>query len=100
VTADQTPGLPKALAEVVNGAVGEYEVTESAEARCAKDADKLECLLQAVEYQDQGNTHTQAWIDISLASLKTVSAKRLAEEALTRDPLEWMHQARTQKPPL
>ncbi|WP_304451766.1 HD family hydrolase [Nocardiopsis sp. YSL2] len=100
VTANQVEGLPEVVAAMVNDAVGEYEATESIEARCAKDADKLECLVQAVEYQKQGNSHTQAWIDTSLASLRTASAKRLAEEALTRDPLAWVHQARTQKPPL
>lgn len=100
VTADQTAGLPEVLAQVIGHAVGEYEAKESPEARCARDADKLECLIQAVEYREQGNAHTQAWIETSLASLKTVSAKRLAEEALTRGPLEWMHRARDQKPSL
>ncbi|MDT0330962.1 HD domain-containing protein [Nocardiopsis lambiniae] len=94
VTADQTAGLPEPLAEVIGSVVGEYEAKESLEARCARDADKFECLLQAVEYREQGNTHTQAWIDTSLAALKTASAKRLAEEALARGPLEWMHEAR------
>lgn len=96
VTAEQTIGLPGPLAEVIGSAVGEYEGEESLESRCARDADKLECLLQAVEYREQGNAHTQAWIDTSLAALKTASAKRLAEEALARGPLEWMHEARDQ----
>ncbi len=100
VTGDQVAGLPGPLADVVGGAVAEYEARESAEAACARDADKLECLLQAVEYREQGNQHTQAWIDTSLAALKTASAKRLAEEALRRGPLEWMHRARAEKPEL
>jgi putative hydrolase of HD superfamily len=33
------------------------------EAACARDAEKLECLLQAVEHREQGNQPTQAWID-------------------------------------
>jgi putative hydrolase of HD superfamily len=94
VTADQTTGLPDRSAGLISTAVTEYEAKESAEARCAGDADKLECLLQAVEYREQGNTHMQPWIDSSLAALKTASAKRLAEEALTRGSLEWMHEAR------
>ncbi|WP_017539704.1 HD domain-containing protein [Nocardiopsis halophila] len=99
VTADQTAGLPSALAEVIGAAVGEYEAKESAEAVCAKDADKLECLIQAVEYQEQG-TDTQAWIETSTASLKTATAKRLAEAALEASSLRWMHQARQAKPEL
>ncbi|MGN5379471.1 HD domain-containing protein [Streptomyces lasalocidi] len=100
VTSDQTAALPGPLADVVGGAVAEYEARQSAEATCARDADKLECLLQAVEYREQGNQHTQAWIDTSLASLKTASAKRLAEEALRRGPLERMHRTREEKPEL
>lgn len=99
VTADQVAGMPEGLARLIGGAESEYEAKESAEARCAKDADKLECLLQAVEYQEQG-TDTQAWIDSSLAALKTDSAQRLAKVALERKPLAWMHEARDSKPAL
>ncbi|WP_017623714.1 HD domain-containing protein [Nocardiopsis chromatogenes] len=99
VTADQTSGMPAELAEMIGAAVGEYEAKESAEAVCAKDADKLECLIQAVEYQEQG-TDTRAWIETSMASLKTAAAKRLAEAALEASSLRWMHQARESKPEL
>ncbi|MEU3015872.1 HD domain-containing protein [Nocardiopsis sp. NPDC007018] len=98
VTADQTAGMSQGLARLIVGAETEYEARESAEARCAKDADKLECLLQALEYREQG-TDTQAWIDTSLASLRTDSAQRLAKLALDRSPLAWMHEARDSKPP-
>jgi putative hydrolase of HD superfamily len=98
VTADQTAGMPEGLARLIGGAEAEYEAKESAEARCAKDADKLECLLQAVEYREQG-TDTQAWIDTSFAALKTDGAQRLAKLALDRSPLAWMHEARDSKPP-
>ncbi|MGI5120346.1 HD domain-containing protein [Marinactinospora thermotolerans] len=100
VTGDQVAGLPGELAGVIADAVAEYEGRESVEAVCARDADKLECLLQAVEYREQGNGHTRAWIDTSLASLTTESAKRLADLALARGPLDWMHRARKGRPPL
>lgn len=98
VTADQTSGMPPVLADLIGSAVAEYEEKASLEARCAKDADKLECLLQAIEYREQG-TDTQAWIDSSLAALATTSAKQLADEALQTQSLRWMHNARTTKPP-
>jgi len=82
---------------MITSAVAEYEAKESAEAVCAKDADKLECLLQAVEYREQ-STDTRAWIDTSLASLKTASAKRIAQTALETPSLRWMLQARDSKP--
>ncbi|MFB9904245.1 HD domain-containing protein [Allokutzneria oryzae] len=67
VTALQAERLPRASAEMVQGAVAEYESQDSLEARCAKDADKLECLLQALEYRAAGYTTVQGWIDSSRA---------------------------------
>ncbi|MBC6459697.1 HD domain-containing protein [Actinomadura sp. HBU206391] len=90
VTADQTRGLPEAVAKVVRGAVDEYEERESTEALCARDADKLECLIQALEYRAQGHQNVQPWIDSSLAALQTSSAKALADEALQEGCLEWL----------
>lgn len=90
VTADQTRGLPGEVAEMVGGAVAEYEEKASLEAVCARDADKLECLIQAVEYREQGNQNVQPWIDSSLAALTTATAKQLAEEALRTGTLQWI----------
>ncbi|MFF5108370.1 HD family hydrolase [Streptosporangium sp. NPDC000509] len=90
VTADQVRGVPGPVAEMVSGAVGEYEEKASLEAVCARDADKLECLIQAIEYREQGHQNVQPWIDSSLAALKTASAKRLADEALRTGSLEWV----------
>ncbi|WP_431904862.1 HD domain-containing protein [Nonomuraea sp. bgisy101] len=90
VTADQTRGTPEPVADMMSGAVEEYEEKTSLEAVCARDADKLECLIQAVEYREQGHQNVQPWIDSSLAALKTKSAKRIADEVLTTGSLEWM----------
>jgi putative hydrolase of HD superfamily len=93
VTADQVRGVPEPVAEMVGGAVGEYEEKTSLEAVCARDADKLECLIQAVEYREQGHQNVQPWIDSSLAALQTASAKLLADEVLSTGSLEWMMRA-------
>jgi putative hydrolase of HD superfamily len=93
VTVEQTRGLPEPVADLVGGAVGEYEEHTSLEARCARDADKLECLLQAMEYREHGYRNTQRWIDSSVAQLQTVSGKRLAEEALRTGTLDWLGDA-------
>jgi putative hydrolases of HD superfamily len=90
VTADQVRGIPEPVAEMVGSAVGEYEEKTSLEAVCARDADKLECLIQAVEYREQGHQNVQPWIDSSLTALQTASAKRLADEVLSTGSLEWM----------
>ncbi|MCK2217450.1 HD domain-containing protein [Actinomadura sp. ATCC 31491] len=90
VTADQTRGVSGPVADMVRDAVAEYEEKASIEAVCARDADKLECLLQAVEYREQGNHNTQGWIDSSLAAITTPTGKRLAEEALSTGTLDWV----------
>ncbi|MEU1889009.1 HD domain-containing protein [Micromonospora rifamycinica] len=90
VTADQVAACPSAVADLVNAAVAEYEAGETPEAIVARDADKLECLVQAVEYRHQGIDNVQRWIDSSRAALKTTSAHRLAEAALSGEPLGWL----------
>jgi putative hydrolase of HD superfamily len=90
VTAEQTRGLPLPVAEMISGGVAEYEDKTSLEARCARDADKLECLVQAIEYREQGNQNIQPWIDSSLAALQTASGKKLAEELLRNRSLDWL----------
>jgi putative hydrolases of HD superfamily len=94
VTSDQVQALPTAIAGMIRHAVAEYETGQTPEARCARDADKLECLLQAREYQDQGHQNLQSWIDTSIASLLTASAKQIADEALTQGSLDWLQRAR------
>lgn len=90
VTADQTCGMPEALAKSIRDVVGEYEAKQTPEAVCARDADKLECLLQGIEYKAQGYEHAQRWIDNSRRRLTTESAKQLADELIGRGSLGWL----------
>lgn len=99
VTADQVAGMPEALARVVQATVAEYEAKETPEAICARDADKLECLLQGIEYREQGYASAQRWIDNSRGRLTTETAKRLADELLSMGPLDWLRAAMGEKPP-
>jgi putative hydrolase of HD superfamily len=97
-TRDQVAPLPPSVAGMISTAVAEYEAAETQEARCARDADKLECLLQAREYQEQGHTNVQPWIDSSLAALTTASAKQLAHEAMAQNSLDWLERAKRPRP--
>ncbi|MBT2439020.1 HD domain-containing protein [Streptomyces sp. ISL-36] len=90
VTADQTRGMPEVLSTTVRELVAEYEAKESPEALCARDADKLECMLQGIEYKAQGYENAQRWIDNSRARLTTETGKRLAEELLAHGSLDWL----------
>jgi putative hydrolase of HD superfamily len=89
ITADQVAGLPDAAAKTVREAVAEYEAAATPEARCARDADKLECLVQAVEYRASGYAGVQGWITSSRAAIRTVTAGRIADAALRVSPLAW-----------
>ncbi len=96
ITADQLAAAPEPVRATLQAAVDEYEAGETIEAIVARDADKLECLVQAVEYRASGYQQVQPWIDSSLAALKTESARRLAEQALTGDTLMWQQTFRTE----
>lgn len=90
ITADQVSGCPPTVAETVMSAVAEYDTGETLESAVARDADKLECLIQAIEYRHQGTDTVQPWIDNSRAALRTAAAHRLTEAALAGDPLSWL----------
>src|SRR2546430_10649655 len=89
VSRDQTAGMPDVLSAIVQGLVQEYEADDSIEAQLAHDADKIETLLQAREYQAQGQFNTEAWQNSSIASLKTDAGKTLAHAAAGTDPEHW-----------
>lgn len=89
ITSDQTEHLPERIREVVRSAVDEYETRTTLEALCAKDADKLEMLLQAVEYRDIGVSRVDGWIESARESFLTATARRIATAALTVSPLSW-----------
>jgi putative hydrolases of HD superfamily len=99
VTQDQTAGLPEGPRELLRGLVAEYEGRTSREAELARDADKLECLLQAREYAAQGYTDVPAWIETSVAALRTDSAKELAGLAQDLPPSTWWREAAARRPP-
>jgi putative hydrolases of HD superfamily len=89
VTVDQVADFPAEIAQAVRDLVDEYEARESLEARLAKDADKLECLIQAREYQAQGHEDVPPWIETSAAALRSESARRLAAVCQQVPPRQW-----------
>jgi putative hydrolase of HD superfamily len=89
ITKDQVAGLPEASARTVTEAVAEYEAHITPEAQCARDADRIECLMQAIEYQDAGYQRVQGWIDSSMSKVQTPTGLQLAQAALATSPLAW-----------
>lgn len=88
VTVHQTTGMPADVAKVVQALTAEYEATETAESRLAHDADKIETLLQAIEYGTQGYD-TSDWRENSIAALRTDAGRNLAQAIGAANPQWW-----------
>jgi 5'-deoxynucleotidase YfbR-like HD superfamily hydrolase len=90
IAADQITGLPEAMAAGMLAIIAQAEGHGgSLEAQCAHDADKLECLLQAREYQRQGHEDVGTWAVNMAAAVRTPTGRALAEAAMKVDPAEW-----------
>jgi 5'-deoxynucleotidase YfbR-like HD superfamily hydrolase/DNA-binding transcriptional regulator YhcF (GntR family) len=88
VSAHQTSAMPDGVAKVFQDVVAEYEAGQTLESRVARDADKIETLLQAAEYRAQGH-NTDPWRETSAAALRTDSARQLAQAIGSADPQGW-----------
>ncbi|WP_067904501.1 HD domain-containing protein [Nocardia vaccinii] len=95
IAADQTAELPDELAEQIRAAVAEHEGAKTAgatlEARCSRDADKLELLLQAREYAHagQGVGSMPRYIESMVPLITTTTGKALRDAALRVSPAAW-----------
>ena len=89
VAAEQREHLPEKSAVLLKDIFHAYQHHDSPESRLAHDADLLECLVQAREYQSQGFMDVQDWIDSALAGLKSESAKQIARDCLAHNPADW-----------
>jgi putative hydrolase of HD superfamily len=89
VIKDQSKRLPAHISEEMISILSEFEEAISLEARIARDADLLECLVQAREYQSLGYKEAADWIVNAKGALVTDSAKQIAAECLETEPREW-----------
>jgi len=67
----------------------EYDDQDSAESLLARDADILECLIQAKEYHDDGHAGAKLFFAKAPTYLKTNSARALWKQIKTWDSNEW-----------
>jgi putative hydrolases of HD superfamily len=86
---EQVERLPNTIAENIMAFFEDYEGRLSLEGKLARDADLLECIFQAREYQVQGYIDVQDWITNCYAGLQTDVARHLAETCLQVEPKEW-----------
>lgn len=88
ITAHQVGGMPHEVAKAMQELTAEYEANETPEAKLAHDADKIETLLQAIEYQAQGHD-TATWRENSIAALRTNAGRQLAQAIGAADSRWW-----------
>jgi len=86
---EQSKRLPDEVANQVVSLFEEFEKEVSSEAKVVRDADLLECIVQAREYQALGYQDVADWILNARAALKTESAKKIAAECVKTEPKEW-----------
>ena len=89
VFADQVKDTPPSFKKELSGFRQEYDDQGTKESIVARDADILECLLQAKEYYDRGNTVAKKFFQRAPKHLKTASAKKLWTQLKTWDSSEW-----------
>jgi putative hydrolase of HD superfamily len=85
---DQIENLPEDIRGELSGVRNEFKLQESRESIVARDADILECLIQAKEYNEQGNTGAALFFK-NAAKLKTESARKLWALLERTDVNEW-----------
>lgn len=88
ISAHQTSAMPDVMFQTFQDLVVEYEAGQTLESHVARDADKIETLLQAAEYAAQGHD-TGPWRDTSITALRTEAAKQLAQAIISADPHGW-----------
>lgn len=85
VLSDQLAGIPKDVADEITRL---YSL-KGKELDVLKDADYLECALQAKEYVESGYQDAQEWLDNIAKLLVTDSAKQLFSQILLSRSSDW-----------
>lgn len=80
--------LPQEIASAIKE-FSEYDNANTKEYEILKDADFLECMVQALEYKAQGHADAQNWFDNAYSCLRTESGKKLAEQMKDSSPTDW-----------
>ncbi len=86
---DQVATLPPKVRDALTDIRGDYDTQLTHEALIARDADILECLVQAREYEDSGHPVAEKFLQRAPGFLKTRTAKQLWKGLRRWDPAAW-----------
>jgi len=96
-TEDQLKPLKDPIGKEISEVLGELTNQESRESVVAKDADILECAMQAREYQVQGYEAAVDWLDRADSKLKCESSRKFLALLKVSDPGEWWKKLKISK---
>jgi len=86
---EQISRLPRAIKQELSSMHIEYRKQDTKPAIIARDADILECLIQAKEYEEYGFKEAPKFMKKAPRFLKTISARKLWALAKKTDLNEW-----------
>jgi len=86
---DQVRPLSSKVKAALEDMRGDYDAQQSPEAIVARDADILECLVQAKEYLDNGYPVARKFLRRAPGFLKTKTAQKLWKALQTWDSTVW-----------
>ena len=86
---DQAAPLPPKVRDALVDIRGDYDTQKTHEALIARDADILECLVQAKEYVDNGHPVAKKFLQRAPGFLRTRTAKALWKDLQTWDSTLW-----------
>jgi len=89
---DQMQDLAQSVSREMHAFRREYEEQKTKASIVARDADILECLIQAKEYYDSGYTKAKKFFDKAPKFLKTAAAKELWDGIKAWDSSQWWEQ--------
>ncbi len=89
VVKDQAAMLPQEIGNDFASIFNEMDEMKTKEAIVAKDADRLELLVQAKEYVDLGYDGCRYWLEKNSMNLQTESAKKLFRQLQHISFNEW-----------
>jgi putative hydrolase of HD superfamily len=86
---EQVQRLPKEIADELKSNLSNFQKDSTKEGIIARDADLIECALQAKEYIDKGFKDAKDWLKNIRKHIRTSSAKKLLGKIEKGDSNSW-----------
>lgn len=85
----QAERFPEKIAEEYKKLMHDFKELETQEAIVARDADLLECAIQAKEYMEKGHEKAERWIENAEKEIRTETGKKIMEIVKNKETVWW-----------